>query len=79
IHDLLDAQINQVRYCPDRCVDIRIVRRIKEAKNDGKGFNRAPGSGGHNKKRTDNFLNEVKAKVESDPTISLNCLSKSST
>ncbi|QQP58483.1 Uncharacterized protein FKW44_003818 [Caligus rogercresseyi] len=76
IHDLLDAQINQVDIARIVGVDIRTVRRIQQAKNDGKGFNRAPGSGGHNKKRTDDFLNEVKAKVESDPTISLNRLSK---
>ncbi|QQP40949.1 Uncharacterized protein FKW44_015169, partial [Caligus rogercresseyi] len=65
IHDLLDAQINQVDIARIVGVDIRTVRRIQQAKNDGKGFNRAPGSGGHNKKRTDDFLNEVKAKVES--------------
>ena len=70
--DLLDAQIPQKVIAETVGVNIRTVERLNAAKKDGKSdAARAEGSGGHNKKRTEAFINSLKAKINADPTISM--------
>lgn len=71
IFDLLDAGISQIEIANIVKVDVRTVRRIQHAKNAGKGTERTPGSGGHNKKRDNAFVNSLKAKIDADPTKSM--------
>ena len=57
-------------------MNVRTVRRIQSNKNPGKGIERASGSGGHNKKRDDAFLECLESKINADPTKSMLRLSK---
>jgi len=40
-------------------------------------LSRAPGSGGHNKKRTYEFLTGIASAIEADPTVSMRTMAKS--
>ncbi len=71
VYDLLDVGISQSRIAEIVNMEVRSVHHIQQAKNDGKGIKRAPGSGGHNLKHTPAFLSDLKAKINEDPTISM--------
>ncbi len=49
---------------------------MKKLRKDGKDFSRKKGSRGHNKKITDDFLRDLKMKIDADPTTSMRTLGK---
>lgn len=71
IHVLLGAQCSQIFIAKQIGVNVSTVRRIQHARTSGKGPERAEGSGGHNRKRTHNFIEDLKIKIDSDPTTSM--------
>ncbi len=48
-----------------------LVFKVKNLKNDGNGLQRKPGSGGHNKKRTEEFMADLEKKIEASLTTSM--------
>ncbi len=51
--------------------------KVKKLRKDGKDLSRKKGSGGHNKKITDDFLKDLKMKINANPTTSIGNLGKS--
>ncbi len=72
--DLLSAQVPPKRIAEVVGVSLITVYNIRTANMEGKGPERSEGSGGHNKKRTDHFVHNLKAKVAEDPTKSMRSL-----
>ncbi|MCV6574131.1 MAG: hypothetical protein OIF58_00185 [Cohaesibacter sp.] len=64
IHDFLDAQISNSEI-------VKTVRRIKRAKDTGSDPKRKAGSGGLNKKRDEDFVSDLLARINADPTTSM--------
>ena len=71
IIDLLDAHAPQKEIVKIIDVSERTVQCIQHAKILGRGTNRAPGSGGHHRKRSKVFLETFKDKIMKDPTVSM--------
>ena len=68
VYDHLNAGVSQSNIAKIVEMNVRTVRRIQSNKNSGKGIERASGSGGHNKKRDDAFLECLESKINADPT-----------
>ncbi|QQP48684.1 Uncharacterized protein FKW44_009066, partial [Caligus rogercresseyi] len=51
-----------------------LVFKVAKMKKDGEGLEREAGSGGHNLKRTPEFLERLEKKIKEDPTKSMNRL-----
>ena len=73
--DFLCAQIKQKEIAEIVGINLSTVWHLKQAKNAGKGTKRTPGSGEHNKKRSEELLKTVQTQVYLDPNLSIRKLS----
>ena len=73
---LLDAQVPTGRICEVVPCSRFLVAKVKKLKEASKDLSRKPGSGGHNKKLTDDFLDDLKAKIKAAPTTSQRTMAK---
>ncbi|QQP36158.1 Uncharacterized protein FKW44_021164 [Caligus rogercresseyi] len=74
ISDLLDAEIEVVKIMDIVKCSRSLVFKVAKMKKDGQGLERKAGSGGHNLKRTPEFLERLEKKTKEDPTKPMNCL-----
>ncbi|QQP51070.1 Uncharacterized protein FKW44_012286, partial [Caligus rogercresseyi] len=75
ISDLLDAEIEVAKIMDIVKCSRSLVFKVAKMKKDGEGLERKAGSGGHNLKRTPEFLERLEKKIKEDPTKSMNRLS----
>ncbi|QQP55790.1 Uncharacterized protein FKW44_000237 [Caligus rogercresseyi] len=54
----------------DSQMDFRKIAEVKKLKDEGQDLGKKPGSGGHNKKRTAEFLADLSDTIEASPTTS---------
>ena len=71
VSDLLDAQVPIEEIVAIVECSRRTVERVRQRKNEGQSLERKPGSGGHNKIVTEEFLAGLACKIEADPTRSM--------
>ena len=76
IADLLRAVVPIPQICDLVEVKKSLVYNVRKKLRDGQALERKKGSGGRNKKRSDEFLTRLKAEIEANPTISMRKLSK---
>lgn len=76
VSDLLDAGAKTNDVCRIVGCSRRLVAHVKKHKDAGRDFSRKPGSGGHNKKLTAEFLADLKVKIEASPSTSQRNLAK---
>ncbi|QQP42009.1 Uncharacterized protein FKW44_016547, partial [Caligus rogercresseyi] len=74
ISDLLDAEIKVVKIMDIVKCSRSLVFKVTRMKKDEKGLKRKARSGGHNLKRTPEFLERLEKKTKEDPTKSMKCL-----
>ncbi len=67
---LLDTKVSTREICRLVPCSKFLVLKVRKLKESGKSLERKPGSGEHNKNLTDNVLEDIKAKVETVPTVS---------
>ncbi len=70
VSDLLDAEIDKETIAKIVGVSVATVYNVAKAKKDGNGTERASGSGTACKRRLTAFVDDLKAKVKNDPTVS---------
>ncbi len=73
---LIDAHMGTNDICRIVGCSRTMVAKVRQLKNDGNHLKRKPGSGGHNRKRTDEFMDDLKDRIDADPTISMRQLAK---
>ena len=73
---LLDAQVPVWKICQSVPCSRKLISTVRKLKEDGKGMERKTGSGGHNKKLTDEFLADLKDKIKDSPTTSQRTMAK---
>lgn len=76
ISDLLSAQIGIKKIMEIIGCSSALVYKVKNLKENNMGLARRPGSGGHNKKRTELFLTGLLSEIMVDPTQSMRKLGK---
>ena len=68
---LLDAQMTHRDIATIVPCSVGFVSKVKNLKDNSKDLSRKPGSGGHNKKRTTEFLGDLANAIEAAPTTSM--------
>ncbi|QQP36751.1 Uncharacterized protein FKW44_021944, partial [Caligus rogercresseyi] len=68
---LLDAQMDFRKIAKLIPCSLGLVSKVKKLKDEGQDLGRKPGSGGHNKKRTVEFLADLSDTIEASPTTSM--------
>ncbi|QQP31613.1 Uncharacterized protein FKW44_025267 [Caligus rogercresseyi] len=68
---LLDAQMDFRKIAELIPCSLGLVSKVKKLKDEGQDLGRKPGSGGHNKKRTAEFLADLSDTIEASPTTSM--------
>ena len=76
ISALIDANISTQEITCLKCCSRALVAKVKRLKSNNQSLACKPGSGGHNLKRTEEFLLTVAAAVEADPTTSIHRLAQ---
>lgn len=71
ISALIDANISTTRICELESCSKVLVAKVRKLKREGASLARKPGSGGHNLKRTEEFLLAVNGAISADPTVSI--------
>ncbi|QQP35032.1 Transposable element tcb2 transposase [Caligus rogercresseyi] len=74
ISDLLDAEIEVVKIIDIVKCSWSLIFKVVKMKKDEEGLERQARSGGHNLKRTPEFLERLEKKIKEDPTKSINRL-----
>ncbi|QQP49411.1 Uncharacterized protein FKW44_010078, partial [Caligus rogercresseyi] len=64
---LLDAQMDFKKIAELIPCSLGLVSKVKKLKDEGQDLGRKPGSGGHNKKRTAEFLADIADTIEASP------------
>ena len=76
VSDLLDADVAIAKICEIVGVSRATVFNVKARKTNGGEVNRKEGSGGSNKRRSEEFLTGVAAQIETAPTTSMRTMAK---
>jgi len=76
VSDLLDAAVPITDIVKIVECHKSFVFKVKAMKKAGKSLARSPGSGGHNKIRSEEFLTGVACAIEADPTASIRSMAK---
>lgn len=76
VGNMLLAQVPVQEICKILEVSSATVYRVKQQQEAGESLTRKPGSGGHNKKRTEDFLTGLACEIEATPQKSMRTFAK---
>ncbi len=68
---LLSAQVPLTDICKIAGCGETLLKKAKKLDKEGKGLKRKPGSGGHNKKLTEDFLTGLACEIKASPTTTM--------